>query len=334
MGRKIVKEQFNGDLAKAYDTIVRGKMAEGGGIQIGGIYKVDGKDYLFDSPKQNTNGQYTSWMAYEVVYDMKEGEKHINYERTKKAMRLKSFPNNVKRENVSSDYFASGGMVGSEIEFNQYGEPRTGTIYEDYGDDTYGVQSGTSKVLVEKDDITRTLEPQMKRKFGFFEDGGGVDLYKVGDKILALINPRRGTDGSVVEVKVLQIYSSTEIKVLYESTQFIAYRESWDMSNSDHILKGDWKIDDDTYQGGGKFAYGGGVGEISEEDAKEELEKLADKQYVSLRIGNDGSINMIIQRTDRSLISSMYQPYDSYKQALRSYVRVSSRFEQGGEVEQ
>jgi len=144
---------------------------------------------------------------------------------------------------------ADGGMVGSEIEFNQYGEPRTGTIYEDYGDDTYGVQSGTSKVLVEKDDITRTLEPQMKRKFGFFADGGGV-------------------------------------------------------------------------------------GEISEEDAKEELEKLADKQYVSLRIGNDGSINMIIQKTNRSLISSMYQPYDSYKDALRSYVRVSSRFEQGGGVEE
>jgi antirestriction protein/uncharacterized protein YcfJ len=321
--------------SQSYETpMSKRKFAEGGGIQIGGIYKVDGKDYLFDSPKQNANGQYTSWMAYEVVYDMKEGEKHINYERTKKAIRLKSFPNNVKRENVSSDYFADGGMVGSEIEFNKYGESRTGRIVEDYGDDTYGVQSGTSKVLVEKDDITRTLEPQMKRKFGFFEDGGGVDLYKVGDKILALINPRRGTDGSVVEVKVLQIYSSTEIKVLYESTQFIAYRESWDMSNSDHILKGDWKIDDDTYQGGGKFAYGGGVGEISEEDAKEELEKLADKQYVSLRIGNDGSINMIIQRTDRSLISSMYQPYDSYKQALRSYVRVSSRFEQGGEVEQ
>ena len=154
------------------------EFAEGGGIQIGGIYKVDGKDYLFDSPKQNANGQYTSWMAYEVVYDMKEGEKHINYERTKKAIRLEIFPNNVKRENVSSDYFASGGMVGSEIEFNKYGEQRTGTIFEDYGDDTYGVQSGTSKVLVEKDDITRTLEPQMKRKFGFFEDGGGVGMTK------------------------------------------------------------------------------------------------------------------------------------------------------------
>jgi len=111
----------------------------------------------------------------------------------------------------------------------------------------------------------RAYEYMTKRKMA---TGGGVDSYKIGDKILALINPRRGTDGSVVEVKVLQIYSPTEIKVLYVSTQFIAYRESWDMSNSDHILKGDWKIDDDTYQVGGKvkanqkMATGGGVGLI------------------------------------------------------------------------
>ena len=71
--------------------------------------------------------------------------------------------------------YADGGGVGSEIEFNRYGEQRTGTIYEDFGDDTYGVQSGTRKVLVKKGDITKTLEPQMKRKFRFFKDGGGVD---------------------------------------------------------------------------------------------------------------------------------------------------------------
>jgi hypothetical protein len=193
--------------------------AEGGGIQIGGIYKVDGKDYLFDSPKQNANGQYTSWMAYEVVYDMKEGEKHINYERTKKAMRLKSFPNNVKRENVSSDYFASGGMVGSEIEFNKYGESRTGTIFEDYGDDTYGVQSGTSKVLVEKDDITRTLEPQMKRKFGFFEDGGGVEDFYGNDNSLYLSSLSK-EEISIILENIANHYGVSQNEIYAEVTDF------------------------------------------------------------------------------------------------------------------
>ena len=363
------------------------EFAEGGGIQIGGIYKVDGKDYLIDSPKQNANGQYTSWMAYEVVYDMKQGEKHINYERTKKAIRLKSFPNNVKRENVSSDYFAdggkidgftndpifkqgnisvqriggstmwtfainnklkgrvynaytkgqafkkaknetfaSGGMVGREIEFNQYGESRTGKIYEDYGDDTYGVQSGTSKVLVEKGDITRTIEPQMKRKFGFFEDGGGVEDFYGNDNSLYLSSLSK-EEISIILENIANHYGVSQNEIYAEVTDFES-KALYEYVTDDSLRMKIYR------EMNLRFSKGGGVGEISEEDAKEELEKLADKQYVSLRIGNDGSINMIIQKTNRSLISSMYQPYDSYKDALRSYVRVSSRFEQGGGVEE
>jgi hypothetical protein len=74
---------------------------------------------------------------------------------------------------VEGDY-KKGGMVGSEIEFNKYGETRTGTIYEDFQDNTYAVQSGTSKVLIDKDDILRTIEPKKETSFSFFDNGGGV----------------------------------------------------------------------------------------------------------------------------------------------------------------
>jgi DNA repair protein RadC len=70
--------------------------------------------------------------------------------------------------------FEKGGMVGSEIEFNKYGETRTGTIYEDFKNNTYAVQSGTSKVLIDEDDILRTLEPKKETSFSFFDNGGGV----------------------------------------------------------------------------------------------------------------------------------------------------------------
>lgn len=71
--------------------------------------------------------------------------------------------------------YADGGIVGSEIEFNYYGEPRMGTIYEDFEGNSFAVQSGTSKMLVEKNDILRFIEPKKERSFSFFENGG--ELY-------------------------------------------------------------------------------------------------------------------------------------------------------------
>jgi hypothetical protein len=96
---------------KDLDLIRTKKMAKGGKIQSGQIYRVDGKDYLFGSEKQNSEGFYDKWEAYEVVYDSYEDEKHVDYERTKKYNRLKYFPTNVKAENVSTQYFKRGGGV-------------------------------------------------------------------------------------------------------------------------------------------------------------------------------------------------------------------------------
>ena len=86
--------------------------------------------------------------------------------------------------------------------------------------------------------------------------------------------------------------------------------------------------------GGGvnKFDGGGDVRYISEEDAKAELEKLADKQYISLRIGKDGRVQMVLQKTDRSLVFAVYRSYDSYADAFRSYLYASNRFNGGGGV--
>ena len=88
------------------------KFATGGEINIGGIYKVNGKDYLFQEPMQDSTGNYTKWKAYEVAYDLILGEKHINYDKTKTARRVEFFPNNVKRDYVGGDYFAKGGGIG------------------------------------------------------------------------------------------------------------------------------------------------------------------------------------------------------------------------------
>jgi hypothetical protein len=89
------------------------EFGRGGGIQMGLIYRVDEKDYLFTSQKQNYQGFYDLWEAYEVVYDNYEGEKHVNYEKTKTPLRLKYFPSNVRVKNVSSEYFNKGGGINN-----------------------------------------------------------------------------------------------------------------------------------------------------------------------------------------------------------------------------
>ena len=89
-----------------------GRFAKGGEIQMSEVYNVNGKDYLFHTPLQNDKGTYTGWDAYEVVYDIKDGEKHLNYTKTKKG-KSKYFPNGVKRTEAE-DYFAKGGKTDGD----------------------------------------------------------------------------------------------------------------------------------------------------------------------------------------------------------------------------
>jgi len=97
------------DSIRYYDENDDMIFAKGGEIQMSEVYNVNGKDYLFSTPIQNAKGTYTGWDAYEVVYDTFDGEKHLNYTKTKKG-KSKYFPNGVKRTEAE-DYFAKGGKM-------------------------------------------------------------------------------------------------------------------------------------------------------------------------------------------------------------------------------
>ena len=81
---------------------------------------------------------------------------------------------------VDGDY-AMGGIIGNEVDFMYYGEPRKGKIIEDFGD-SYGVQSGSSQIAVDKDDILRTIKPKKETSFSFFDDGGIIEVVGKGNK--------------------------------------------------------------------------------------------------------------------------------------------------------
>jgi hypothetical protein len=92
---------------------IEGIFEDGGGIKgiyEGSVRRINEKDYLIDESVLNKNGDIVGWNAYEVVYDEKMGEKHINYERTKK-QHHKYFKNNISLlgKNVGSQYYSHGG---------------------------------------------------------------------------------------------------------------------------------------------------------------------------------------------------------------------------------
>ena len=80
--------------------------------------------------------------------------------------------NSMLVNQVDGDY-AMGGIIGNEVDFMYYGEPRKGKIIEDFGD-SYGVQSGSSQIAVDKADVLRTIAPKKETSFRFFDNGGGV----------------------------------------------------------------------------------------------------------------------------------------------------------------
>ena len=81
-----------------------------------------------------------------------------------------------------------------------------------------------------------------------------------------------------------------------------------------------------------KYAKGGGVDGISEEDARKELERLKSEGKITLSIGNHGLIFMQIVKTGNAMVSSFKKSYESYTDALEHYYRVSNRFAKGGGV--
>jgi hypothetical protein len=82
---------------------------------------------------------------------------------------------------------------------------------------------------------------------------------------------------------------------------------------------------------GTRYANGGGV-EISEEDSRKELERLKKEGKITLRIGNHGLIFMQIVKTNRAMVSSFMNSYESYKDALKHYSRTTNKYSKGGGV--
>jgi hypothetical protein len=82
----------------------------------------------------------------------------------------------IKSDNSGANKFEGGGVIGKDITFNKWDETRSGTILELTDDGDYVVSSGFGNTLVSPDDVISFNEPKAKSKrFGFFENGGGVE---------------------------------------------------------------------------------------------------------------------------------------------------------------
>ena len=85
----------------------------------------------------------------------------------------------------------------------------------------------------------------------------------------------------------------------------------------------------------GIFEGGGDVNSMSEEDAKRELEELKRQGKITLStgtLGNHGLVDMQIVKTNRSMVSGFDESYLSYTDALKHYLRVTRRYDNGGDV--
>ena len=79
-----------------------------------------------------------------------------------------------RRDVDSKIRLAQGGLLGKDVEFLRYGEPMTGRVYEDLGNDRFAVESTKGIHSVDKENIVKVIEPKKGRFFGLFNKGGGV----------------------------------------------------------------------------------------------------------------------------------------------------------------
>jgi hypothetical protein len=94
------------------------KYSNGGGVKQSNVYEINGIEYLVSEPTMY-NGKYTGWNCYKAVFEMKDGERHLNYDKTKTFGNREWFKNEdiLKGkivEDYFADYFAKGGGVGMD----------------------------------------------------------------------------------------------------------------------------------------------------------------------------------------------------------------------------
>ena len=83
-----------------------------------------------------------------------------------------------RRDVDSKIRLAQGGLLGKDVEFLRYGEPMTGRVYEDLGNDRFAVESTKGIHSVDKENIVKVIEPKKGRFFGLFKKGGRIDLFE------------------------------------------------------------------------------------------------------------------------------------------------------------
>ena len=118
---------------------------------------------------------------------------------------------------------AKGGLIGKEIEFLRYGEPMTGRVYEDLGNDRFAVESTKGIHSVDKENIVKVIEPKKGRFFGLFNKGGLVEL---GDNVNVIAENKSGvvinviSNGKYFTIQFADgtknVYDKNEIKKIFD----------------------------------------------------------------------------------------------------------------------
>jgi hypothetical protein len=118
---------------------------------------------------------------------------------------------------------AKGGLIGKEVEFLRYGEPMTGWVYEDLGNDRFAVESTKGIHSVDKENIVKVIEPKKGRFFGLFNKGGLVEL---GDNVNVIAENKSGvvinviSNGKYFTIQFAdgtkKVYDKNEIKKIFD----------------------------------------------------------------------------------------------------------------------
>jgi hypothetical protein len=118
---------------------------------------------------------------------------------------------------------AKGGLIGKEVEFLRYGEPMTGRVYEDLGNDRFAVESTKGIHSVDKENIVKVIEPKKGRFFGLFNKGGLVEL---GDNVNVIAENKSGvvinviSNGKYFTIQFAdgtkKVYDKNEIKKIFD----------------------------------------------------------------------------------------------------------------------
>jgi hypothetical protein len=174
-----ITHYLDGEQKKEYSKPI---YAEGGNVKIGGTIRLK-NDLPYLASLDSLKGK-----------DLKVKDiKHIYFASGSKLFYVVNHDGHEHEINEDfiehKDKMASGGVIGKDITFNKWDETRNGTILELTDDGQYVVSSGAGSTLVSPEDVISFNEPKAKAKrFGFFEDGGGVDddfvIFSVDDDAL------------------------------------------------------------------------------------------------------------------------------------------------------